>query len=98
MLHFIYLIVTIKIGVIVDAKLDFDATKLFEALKYQIHVAIDYCHTLEKTDVLWIEAFGDVTVQGRDQIEVKEYKDNLTDGHENFWKTLNNWRDRRTLD
>ncbi|WP_197461745.1 hypothetical protein [Acetobacter malorum] len=81
-----------------DAKLDFDATKLFEALKYQIHVAIDYCHTLEKTDVLWIEAFGDVTVQGRDQIEVKEYKDNLTDGHENFWKTLNNWRDRRTLD
>ncbi|SFQ22990.1 hypothetical protein [Pseudomonas borbori] len=74
-----------------NAKLDFDATKLSEALKYQIHVAIDYCHTLEKHDVLWIEVFGDVTVEGRDQVEVKDYSDNLTDGHENFWNTLNNW-------
>lgn len=74
-----------------NAKLDFDATKLFEALKYQIHVAIEYCHTLEKQDVLWIEVCGDVTVAGRDQIEVKHYSDDLTDGHENFWNTLNNW-------
>lgn len=74
-----------------NPKLDFDATKLFEALKYQIHVAIDYCHTLEKHDVLWIEVFGDVTVAGRDQVEVKDYSDELTDGHENFWNTLNNW-------
>lgn len=74
-----------------NAKLDFDATKLYEALKYQIHVAMEYCHTLEKDDVLWIEVFGDVTVEGRDQIEVKEYSDSLTDSHENFWNTLNNW-------
>ncbi|MFJ3521173.1 hypothetical protein ACIPO9_01710 [Pseudomonas sp. NPDC090203] len=74
-----------------NAKLDFDATKLYEALKYQIHVAIDYCHTLDKDDVLWIEVFGDVTIEGRDQIEVKEYSDSLTDSHENFWNTLNNW-------
>ncbi|HBN8464096.1 hypothetical protein [Pseudomonas aeruginosa] len=74
-----------------NAKLDFDATKLYEALKYQIHVAMDYCHTLDKNDVLWIEVFGDVTVEGRDQIEVKEYSDSLTDSHENFWNTLNNW-------
>ncbi|UIF91827.1 hypothetical protein KAF44_40145 [Cupriavidus necator] len=74
-----------------NAKLDFDATKLSEALKYQIHVAINYCHTLEKHDVLWIEVFGDVTVEGRDQVEVKDYSDSLTDGHENFWNTLNNW-------
>lgn len=80
-----------KIGVAVNAKLDFDATKLYEALKYQIHVAIDYCHTLDKEDVLWIEVFGDVTIEGRDQIEVKEYNDSLTDSHENFWNTLNNW-------
>ena len=73
------------------AKLDFDATRLFEALKYQIHVAIEYCHSLESQDVLWIEVFGDVTVQGRDQIEVKLYSDDLTDSHENFWNTLNNW-------
>ncbi|WP_020652670.1 hypothetical protein [Massilia niastensis] len=74
-----------------NVKLDFDATKLFEALKYQIHVAINYCHTLEKHDVLWIEVFGDVTVEGRDQVEIKDYGDSLTDGHENFWNTLNNW-------
>ena len=74
-----------------NAKLDFDATKLYEALKYQIHVAMEYCHTLGKDDVLWIEVFGDVTVEGRDQIEVKEYSDSLTDSHENFWNTLNNW-------
>ncbi|KPB49645.1 Uncharacterized protein ALO57_01330 [Pseudomonas coronafaciens pv. oryzae] len=74
-----------------NAKLDFDATKLYEALKYQIHVAIEYCHTLDKEDVLWIEVFGDVTVEGRDQVEVKEYSDSLTDSHENLWNTLNNW-------
>nr|WP_285903043.1 hypothetical protein [Pseudomonas aeruginosa] len=60
-------------------------------MKYQIYVAMDYCHTLDKNDVLWIEVFGDVTVEGRDQIEVKEYSDSLTDSHENFWNTLNNW-------
>ncbi len=74
-----------------NAKLDVDATKLFEALKYQIHVAIEYCHTLEKNDVLWIEVFGDVSIAGRDQIEVKDYSDSLSDSHDNFWNTLNNW-------
>lgn len=72
-------------------KLDVDATKLFESMKYQIHVAIDYCHTLETEDVLWIEALGDVSIDERIQIEVKNYSDELTDGHENFWNTLNNW-------
>ncbi len=74
-----------------NTKLDFDASKLFEAMKYQIHVAIDYCHTLETHDVLWIETYGDVTIEGQGQIEVKDYSDRLTDGHENFWNTLNNW-------
>lgn len=74
-----------------QAKLDFDATKLSEALKYQIHVAIDFCHTLDDDEGLWIEVFGDVTVEARDQVEVKFYADSLTDGHPNFWNTLNNW-------
>ncbi len=74
-----------------QAKLDFDATKLSEALKYQIHVAIDYCHTLNDEECLWIEVFGDVTVEARDQVEVKFYADSLTDGHPNLWNTLNNW-------
>lgn len=78
-------------GTAMKNKLGVDASKLFEALKYQIHVAINYCHTLDKTDVLWIEVFGDVTVEGQTQIEVKDYKDDLSDSHTNFWNTLNNW-------
>lgn len=72
-------------------KLPFDATRLSEALKYQVHVAIDYCHTLKPDDVLWIEVLGDVTVEGQEQVEVKDYSDDLTDNHENLWKTLRNW-------
>lgn len=71
--------------------LDFDARKLTEAIKYQIHIAIDYCHTLDDDESLWIEVFGDVTAGTRDQIEVKLYSEDLTDGHHNFWNTLNNW-------
>ncbi|MEN5068858.1 hypothetical protein [Stenotrophomonas sp. TWI1183] len=78
-------------AVIRSDRLPFDATRLSEALKYQVHVAMDYCHTLKPDDVLWIEVFGDVTVEGREQVEVKDYSADLTDGHENLWKTLNNW-------
>lgn len=74
-----------------NAKLDFDATKLFIALKYQILVAMEYCHTLKPGESLWIEVFGDVTVSDRAQVEVKYYADNLSDSHHNFWNTLNNW-------
>lgn len=78
-------------GVAVNEKLDFDATKLFIALKYQILVAMEYCHSLEDGESLWIEVFGDVTIADKKQIEVKYYADNLTDGHPNLWNTLNNW-------
>lgn len=74
-----------------DKKLDFDATKLFIALKYQILVAMEHCHTLEASERLWIEVFGDVTVSDHKQIEVKYYADDLNDGHLNFWNTINNW-------
>lgn len=84
-------ILSLKIGVAVDEKLDFDATKLFIALKYQILVAMEYCHSLGDGESLWIEIFGDVTVADKKQMEVKYYADNLTDGHSNFWNTLNNW-------
>jgi hypothetical protein len=75
----------------VDEKIDFDATKLFIALKYQILVAMECCYSLGGNESLWIEVFGDVTVSDKKQIEVKYYADNLTDGHHNFWNTLNNW-------
>lgn len=72
-------------------KLPFNATKLFEALHYQLVVALEYCYKLEKGKRLWIEVYGDVTVEGEVQVEVKLYADVLRDGHPNIWNTLNNW-------
>lgn len=72
-------------------KLPFDATKLFEALQYQMVVALEYCYKLEKGKRLWIEVYGDVTLEGVSQVEVKLYADTLRDGHPNIWNTLNNW-------
>lgn len=72
-------------------KLPFDATKLFEALQYQLVVALEYCYKLEKGKRLWIEVYGDVTLDGAAQVEVKLYADTLRDGHPNIWNTLNNW-------
>lgn len=71
--------------------IDFEARKLFEAIKYQIHVAIEYCHKLEDDQSLWIEVFGDVAVDREGAVEVKMWEDDLTDGHTNFWNTLHNW-------
>ncbi|VFS82188.1 Uncharacterised protein [Pseudomonas aeruginosa] len=72
-------------------KLPFDATKLFEALQYQLVVALEYCYKLEKGKRLWVEVYGDVTLEGAAQVEVKLYADTLRDGHQNIWNTLNNW-------
>jgi len=74
-----------------DAPLPFDATLLFKALQYQLLVAVEYCYDLAPDECLWLEVFGDVTVPGKNQTEVKLYSDNLTDGHANFWNTLKNW-------
>ena len=45
-----------------QSTIDFEARKLFEAIKYQIHVAIEYCHKLDDDQSLWIEVFGDVEI------------------------------------
>lgn len=73
------------------APLPFDATLLFKALQYQLLVAVEYCYDLKPEECLWIEVFGDVTVPGKSQTEVKYYSDSLTDSHSNFWNTLKNW-------
>lgn len=72
-------------------KLSFDATKLFEALHYQLVVALEYCLKLEKGKRLWVEVYGDVTLEDVAQVEVKLYADTLRDGHPNIWNTLKNW-------
>ena len=72
-----------------------DATVLFVALQYQLLVAVEQCHYLMPGECLWIEAMGDVTVPGKTQIEVKHYRDKLTDSHQNFWNTIRNWLHER---
>lgn len=74
-----------------DATLPFDASLLFKALQYQLLVAVEHCYDLKPDESLWLEVFGDVTVTGVSQTEVKLYTDSLTDSHENFWNTLKNW-------
>lgn len=73
------------------AKLANDATRLLEAIGYQLIVTLEYCHDLVEGQTLWLEVFGDVTVSRSVQVEVKNFIEDLTDGHINFWNTLKNW-------
>jgi hypothetical protein len=68
-----------------------NATRLLEAISYQLIVTLEYCHNLAEGQSLWLEYFGDVTVGGEVQVEVKDFAEDLTDGHINFWNTLKNW-------
>ncbi len=61
-----------------------------KAIIYQLCVALEKCFMLDEGESVFIEHYGDVT-SNKEQIEVKNYTGNLTDGHENFWKTLYNW-------
>ena len=58
---------------------------------YQLCTAVQAGFELAPGQRLLIEEFGDLTVPGEHQIEVKHYNDSLTDGHTNFWNTLYNW-------
>lgn len=75
-----------------DKKVTNDATASLAGSIFQFCVALDQCFCLGKGEMLWIERFGDVTTSDS-QIETKQYSDNLTDNHPNFWKTLKNWCD-----
>ena len=54
-------------------------------------MALLKCFELVSGQKLFIERFGDVTVDQREQIETKLYSDCLTHNHHNFWNTLRNW-------
>lgn len=62
---------------------------------YQTLISLERCFNLKKGEWVEIEKDGDISIVGNllkaTQIEVKHYADALTDNHENFWKTLNNW-------
>ena len=74
-------------------KLPNDSTSSMQAIVFQFYVALEKCFDLLKGEKLYIELYGDVSVSHNSQIEVKNYKENLTDTHENIWKTLKNWLD-----
>jgi hypothetical protein len=66
------------------------------AFHYQVLIGLEKCFSLEENQVIWFEKDGDVSLLGKSvaesiQTEVKAYSDNLTDHHENLWKTLKNW-------
>lgn len=70
-----------------------NATASTRATIYQLCVAVARCYEMRKGQKLLIEELGDITVEDQEQIEVKQYSDDLTDGHYNFWNTLRNWLD-----
>jgi len=69
-----------------------DSTKTFRPIIYQFLVALEKCFEMQGDESVWIEKYGDVTTN-EVQIEVKDYKRNLTDLDHNLWKTLKNWLD-----
>ncbi len=66
-----------------------------KGIVYQFIVALEKCFELLEGESLYIETYGDISITGQNskQIEVKQYTDELTDMHKNFWNTLNNWLD-----
>lgn len=76
-----------------EAKIRHDATASTRGTIYHLCVAVAKCYELKESQRLLIEELGDVTIEGGQQIEVKQYSDSLTDGHHNFWNALKNWSD-----
>lgn len=68
-----------------------DATDKIKGFLYQFYIALKYCFELNPNEKLFIEKYGDVTIEKISQIEVKNYNNPLTDTHENLWNTLYNW-------
>lgn len=74
-------------------KLLHDSTETFKPIIYQFYIALEKCFELVDGESVYIETYGDVTVSSDTQIEVKDYKKDLTDLDHNIWKTLKNWLD-----
>lgn len=72
-------------------KLRHDDTSGIAGTIYQFYVTVEQCFNLKEGEKLIIEKYGDITISGSLQIEVKKYEDKLTDLHENIWNTINNW-------
>lgn len=80
-----------KVSEISTSKLKQDATASSKGTIYQFCVAVQKCFEMVAGQKVLIESQGDVTISDSQQVETKLYRDPLTDGHINFWKTLRNW-------
>jgi len=80
-----------------NKKITFSSPEPTGAIFSQFFVALKKCFEMIGNEVVYIEIDGDVSVLNsydesrNQQIEVKEYSDDLTDSHKNFWNTINNW-------
>jgi hypothetical protein len=70
-----------------------NSTKTFKPIIYQFLVALEKCFEMQDDESIWIEKYGDVTNSNGEQIEVKDYQNDLTNLDHNVWKTLKNWLD-----
>lgn len=68
-----------------------NATDSTKAIAYQFCIALEKCFELNEGQSVIIEYYGDVSISGKTQIEVKNYKRLLSNLDQNFWKTLKNW-------
>ncbi|MES9904592.1 MAG: hypothetical protein ABW168_18180 [Sedimenticola sp.] len=68
-----------------------DATPSSKGTIYQICVGVQKCYEMREGQKVLIEREGDVSIEGDQQVETKQYSDVLTDSHLNFWNTLVNW-------
>jgi len=74
-----------------NKKVSNNATDSIKGIIHQFYIALDKCFELVEGESVFIEYYGDVSINNKVQIETKKYKGNLTDLDHNFWKTLKNW-------
>ena len=74
-----------------DDRLIHDATASTKGIIYQFCVAVQKCYEMVPGQKMLVETRGDVTIPYSQQVEIKQYSDDLTDSHPNIWKTLRNW-------
>ncbi len=74
-------------------KINNDASESTKAIVHQFYIALEKCFELEENESVYIEYYGDVSIIGKDQIEVKKYQKTLTNLDHNLWNTLRNWLD-----
>jgi hypothetical protein len=79
-------------------KNDDTLTKLGDIYHYLL--VLKYCLDLKEGEKIYVEQFGDISKEGKDdsfQMEVKHHinESNLTDRDSEFWNTLKNWLENK---